>query len=1195
MAQQSYCKTKEKIHIKAASDLDDALESIRENLQWYIGDYDTSLFKQLKGTECSSGFMKLIEELVKGTVTIKAIKDAGYLDLVKITDAIALDQRHDFEDSRCNLSECVDFSKTPLSSISEKIKEIIADDNSGVKPLKGNNELLPEKYSVDMGPQSVYAKNIKHSIDKISYSTDNNCGKINTVSQIIDAAGCDTNCKKDLLSNAIDIDIQFYIYNIGFILYQGFFEFFKNTHSADGKNYKYIVLYGRGQIDPQIKRRQLGTKTSDKIPCIQPTNPKANDLTDLKQKVYLFVYENDLSIKSVSGNPKPIAIQNVNVGSTGFSVEKICRFIKTQQGIFGESFITAMERAFDKYKNPLEVTRQFFITLPMSAKGYGDSGQMITTIFMSCSNTLCEGKYANKIILMTCDTFFMQLLYLFKCPFLLGTRSTPCYLYDESSKLRGKLAVNIYNETYGTVKIVLNGNPMVKSYNIPSIQKTPTNRVNLPSASMKDISRKIGRGLSYNIAIMERFKDVLRSSNKYSTEYIQSLYHIVPYSNITNDSIACCLVEKGFNIVTQKATHFFYPVNGVKIQEVYNGTCDEINIAKDKFDLTLSGISGLTKLFAFASTIVFKKELYSKQSNYLFDLQYSYFSKQFEESLGLKAKGKFISFKDTIMMSPITNPATLIAWNKSSLNSHQLTGALRDLNDYLNISFETQVWSKKQKECNNPSKLVKKSLEECDEMLDYYETELELVKEHLNTIFTILEQDSQSSSENKLNAFTILHLCTYALVLFEHKDNIYKLSHMYSGKFLKHIEAVTGFTQDKNISSFFEGLKEIGEGKPGSQYNYPLLKEYFNKKYNKATAGLLEDPTKQSGVSINMCIDNYLQFAKCFDMMKNKVYNHRVLMLDLSVKINELESSSTVFTSNKVAVRNNINSITYILTSFNKYTEKRNTMLYDVAKGVVEMIRKRSVDKVKELENELEKEQHKEELLESLGDVMESQGEDMESLGDDLVSSPKKQQYIENIKDMADIISEELFSQNDDEACISYDDCMDNSETMVVTSNKKRKREKEKEDSNGSKGSNGSNGSKGSKDREAVSDYDPIYFTPSKATRLSGGKPKTYRKTDIKKNILGKERIIYKISGSKKEYIKYKGDYIYVKEYIKSRAASNQRSKPGSKKASKASSAALPSKDLSAPLPKPKAPTPKPTPTKPNASKEPSRKPSKKH
>jgi len=168
----------------------------------------------------------------------------------------------------------------------------------------------------------------------------------------------------------------------------------------------------------------------------------------------------------------------------------------------------------------------------------------------------------------------------------------------------------------------------------------------------------------------------------------------------------------------------------------------------------------------------------------------------------------------------------------------------------------------------------------------------------------------------------------------------------------------------------------------------------------------------------------------------------------------------------------------------------------------------------------------------------------------------------EGTKSLSNAIGDELFSQKDDDACLSYELCNE----------KKRKR-----------------------GYSSKSDEEENESNQSKAIRLSGGKPKTYRKTDIKKDILGKERIIYKISGSKKEYIKYKGDYIYVKEYIKSRAASNKRSKPGSKKASKASSAALPSKDLSAPAPKPKAPLNKPTPTKSNASKEPSRKPSKKH
>lgn len=47
--------------------------------------------------------------------------------------------------------------------------------------------------------------------------------------------------------------------------------------------------------------------------------------------------------------------------------------------------------------------------------------------------------------------------------------------------------------------------------------------------------------------------------------------------------------------------------------------------------------------------------------------------------------------------------------------------------------------------------------------------------------------------------------------------------------------------------------------------------------------------------------------------------------------------------------------------------------------------------------------------------------------------------------------------------------------------------------------------------------------------RVGGG---SYKKTN-KKNILGKERCIYKKSGDRKEYIKYKGNFIAVREYKK--------------------------------------------------------------
>jgi hypothetical protein len=55
----------------------------------------------------------------------------------------------------------------------------------------------------------------------------------------------------------------------------------------------------------------------------------------------------------------------------------------------------------------------------------------------------------------------------------------------------------------------------------------------------------------------------------------------------------------------------------------------------------------------------------------------------------------------------------------------------------------------------------------------------------------------------------------------------------------------------------------------------------------------------------------------------------------------------------------------------------------------------------------------------------------------------------------------------------------------------------------------------------------PAMISPH--SKFTGG---SYKKTN-KKNILGKERCIYKKSGDRKEYIKYKGNFIAVREYKK--------------------------------------------------------------
>ena len=58
--------------------------------------------------------------------------------------------------------------------------------------------------------------------------------------------------------------------------------------------------------------------------------------------------------------------------------------------------------------------------------------------------------------------------------------------------------------------------------------------------------------------------------------------------------------------------------------------------------------------------------------------------------------------------------------------------------------------------------------------------------------------------------------------------------------------------------------------------------------------------------------------------------------------------------------------------------------------------------------------------------------------------------------------------------------------------------------------------------------------------KVGGMKNKKVKKCENKKKIvLGKERCIYKVSGSKKDYMKYKGELVPVSDYVKSMKKKN--------------------------------------------------------
>ena len=419
-----------KIHIDNASITKALLIKIQGKLKAY--NTNNSKVGAIIGAACNNKTpaLELIYNIYNYSGT-SGTNDSVIIPLMtSLLTAIKIDQKHDFNDegTRCSGGIDVDFIPYSLGAIEKDLKvRFIDPPNSKVELITSQTELSGlSYYCMDIGVRDGNAKKLEEDIEQAhkDIAGVSCCPKISTIAQIIDSAGCAYNAS-DL--NSYDktkcgfCDNEMTMYNIGFIFYQAFFEYFNNNDEY------YIFEYTDAHVLP--------VPSSDLDKKLSLAKQEA-----AKKKLNIVLY----STKGSSVLTKSSCV----IGQKGFSVKGICTFLNNDKGMFDKTFVEYIMKTSPVAGNK-NAQRQFKTTTCMCIKGYGDFGQLIITSYLNCLK-----QFENNIMLLTCDRFLVNIACILECPFMLGTNLFPCYLYDTTAKIENKYIIDVWNMSSKNIKII---------------------------------------------------------------------------------------------------------------------------------------------------------------------------------------------------------------------------------------------------------------------------------------------------------------------------------------------------------------------------------------------------------------------------------------------------------------------------------------------------------------------------------------------------------------------------------------------------------------------------------------------------------------------------------------------------------------------------------------------------------------------
>jgi hypothetical protein len=363
-----------------------------------------------------------ILDIIKILITKDLTANANLVNKIKVKlqiylEYIRLDQLHDFDDpGRCIPKFSYNKTNKALNDCSKFIEDSL---NSKITRSVNNATTLPGLvyYCLDTGLRESSSKIIKQRLDAY-FQHQNNSASIATISQIIDSAGCSS---KDMNTDSFLQDYlteyEIYLYNIGFIFYQGFFNYLNDDEIG------YFIIIN--QLTGQDKQKYIENKK-------------------FTIKIFNYKFNNN------NNNIKEFYKSDIIVGQNGFSLPNVCKWISNHMEL--------LKWPPQQSGLSVDMISKLKISIGMSTKGYGDFGQIFMTTCLNNLDTSTSGKlniFKGKIILFTVDTFLATLAIVAKCPFLLGTINNPCYLHNPIENIRNVNVIEYWNNILDNIKIYI--------------------------------------------------------------------------------------------------------------------------------------------------------------------------------------------------------------------------------------------------------------------------------------------------------------------------------------------------------------------------------------------------------------------------------------------------------------------------------------------------------------------------------------------------------------------------------------------------------------------------------------------------------------------------------------------------------------------------------------------------------------------